>query len=131
MVGTKDKMQRRVYVLPTDLVERIVEIQKDQGFSSEVDVVRWLLEDAVWRHDTADTILARYRERIISGYSAIDAAKECLIGHPKISNFSIGHGAGISIEIQNYGKFALDMQGRVTKVGEDGSETEYLPPVRG
>lgn len=83
-----DKTQRRVYVLPTELVERIGAFQSELGLASEVEAARRLLDEALKRRDTFDTITGRLIAQIKKVRSLRDAAKEILVDHPLVTQLS-------------------------------------------
>lgn len=84
MADGKDKAQRRVYVLPNDLVERIVAYQEAMGISSEVEAARRLLDEALMRRDDWRSIARRFKERLKETRVLSDIAKDVLIGHPLV-----------------------------------------------
>lgn len=88
MADDKEKTQRRVYVLPTDLVERIVAYQNDMGLQSEVEAARRLLDEALKRRDDWRTIARRFLERLKDTRVLPDIAKDVLIGHPMVQQVS-------------------------------------------
>lgn len=79
------KTQRRVYVLPTELVERIVAYQQEVGISSEVEAARRLLDEGLKHHDTGLSITRRFQDRLKDTRLLADVAKDVLIGHPLLS----------------------------------------------
>ena len=81
---------RRVYALPQDLIERIVEFQRDKGYQSEVEAVRRLLDDALKYRDTTDKIVSRFMARLRSMRITSEVAKDILVAHPLISTLSFG-----------------------------------------
>ena len=76
--------QRRVYALPTEMVDRIVEYQKEKGFQSEVEAVRRLLDEALKSRDTPTKIVNRFLARLEVHRVAAEAAKDVLVGHPMV-----------------------------------------------
>ncbi|RUW85128.1 hypothetical protein [Mesorhizobium sp. M1E.F.Ca.ET.063.01.1.1] len=90
MADDKAKTQRRVYVLPVELVDRITAYQTDMGLPSEVDAARKLLDDALNRRDTAQSITRRFQERLKDTRVLADVARDVLIGHPLLSTLSMG-----------------------------------------
>ena len=85
MADGNGKTQRRVYVLPTELVERIVAHQQEMGISSEVETARRLLDEGLKQHDTALSITCRFQDRLKDTRLLADVAKDVLIGHPQLS----------------------------------------------
>ena len=80
-----DKTQRRVYVLPNDLVERIIAYQNELGLSSEVEAARRLLDEALLSRDTIVSIVSRVIAQLKAVRSLREAAKEVLAGHPLVT----------------------------------------------
>jgi hypothetical protein len=81
---------RRVYALPQDLVDRIVEFQREKGYPSEVEAVRRLLDEALKYRDTTDKIVSRFMSRLRSMRITSEVAKDVLVAHPLISTLSFG-----------------------------------------
>ena len=86
MADDNSKGQRRVYVLPRDLVERIDAFQKAMGMQSEVEAVRHLLDEALKHRDSAVEIIQRFCLKMKHTKILSDIAKDVLVGHPKISS---------------------------------------------
>lgn len=86
MADVKEKAQRRVYVLPNDLVERIVAYQEAMGISSEVEAARRLLDEALMRRDDWRSITRRFKEKLAETRVLSDIAKDVLIGHPLVNS---------------------------------------------
>lgn len=110
MSDDKEKTQRRVYVLPTDLVERIVAYQNDMGLPSEVEAARRLLDEALMSRDDWRAITNRFLERLKETRVMSDIAKDVLIGHPLVSQVRMEPGiikfdltSGETVEITNNG----------------------------
>lgn len=80
--------QRRVYQLPAELVERIVEFQKEKGLPSEVEAVRRLLDDALKSRDDLDRIVNRFLGKLKYARIASEVAKDVLVGHPLVASLS-------------------------------------------
>ena len=135
MATDKEGTHRRVYVLPNELVERIVAYQSDMGFSSEVEAARRLLDDALKHRDDPLTIARRFQERLKETRMMADIAKDVLIGHPLVK--SIGQETGIiqftlvsgdGGEIWQDGTAHLkDKYGNVLHLTKDGEEDKDIP----
>ena len=109
-----DKGQRRVYVLPNELVERISEFQKELGLSSEVEAVRRLLDGALKSRDTVERIVSRLAAQYKLVKSVRDAAKEVLIDHPLVTNIRFPENSlefdlkdGHTVEFHYWGKATI------------------------
>lgn len=110
MADDKEKTQRRVYVLPTELVERIVAYQQDMGLPSEVEAARRLLDEALMSRDDWRAITNRFLEKLKETRVMSDIAKDVLIGHPLVSQVRMEPGlikfdltSGETVEITNNG----------------------------
>lgn len=105
--------QRRVYALPAEMVERIVEFQKDKGLPSEVEAVRRLLDEALQHRDNLEKIINRYVVKLSTLKIASEAAKEVLVGHPLVEKIQFDRDS-ITFELRD---------GWVTKITEKGEVT--------
>ncbi|HML91574.1 hypothetical protein [Methyloceanibacter sp.] len=84
MEEAKEKTQRRVYALPTELVERIVAYQEALGLASEVEAARRLLDEALKSRDDYQTIVERFRSRLAEVRILTEVAKDVIVGHPLV-----------------------------------------------
>lgn len=89
-VDKSDTSQRRVYVLPTELVERIVAYQNEMQLQSEVEAARRLLDGALKSRDTSYLIMRRFQERLKGEKILTDIARDVLMGHPLITQITMG-----------------------------------------
>lgn len=81
--------KRRVYELPNELVERIVEFQTARSLPSEVEAVRRLLDMALKSRDTIETLVGRYLNALSTpGIEPGEAAGVVLSGHPLVRQIS-------------------------------------------
>ncbi|GCD73996.1 hypothetical protein NBRC3299_0288 [Acetobacter pasteurianus NBRC 3299] len=88
-MADKDGMERRVYLLPEELVDRIKAYQSANGIPYEVEAVRRLLNDALQSRDTIDNIM-----RLISDYFKKDSdlrsiASSVLSSHILVTQINI------------------------------------------
>lgn len=88
MSKEKEATHRRVYVLPQELVDRIVEFQKEKGYPSEVEAVRKLLDEALLHRDGSDSIIRRFKSRLSTLKMPAEVSKDVLVGHPLITDIS-------------------------------------------
>ncbi|MDG4908443.1 hypothetical protein P9228_18625 [Mesorhizobium sp. WSM4898] len=93
MAADKESTQRRVYVLPTELVDRITKFQADMQLPSEVEAARRLLDEALKHRDDAEAITRRFLDRLKETRMMSDIAKDVLVGHPLISSLKINPGS--------------------------------------
>lgn len=128
MADDKEKTQRRVYVLPTELVERIVAYQNDMGLPSEVEAARRLLDEALKYRDDWITIARRFQAKLKETRFLTDIAKEVLMGHPLVSDIGIKGGritfdlvTGEHLNATETGEvYVRDKHGRETFLDKDG-----------
>ncbi|RAK27086.1 hypothetical protein C7374_11180 [Falsochrobactrum ovis] len=88
MSKDKEATLRRVYVLPQELVDRIVQFQKEKGYPSEVEAVRKLLDEALLYRDSPDTIIKRFTSRLTTLKMPSEVSKDVLVGHPLVTKIS-------------------------------------------
>ncbi|WP_137392265.1 hypothetical protein [Rhodoligotrophos defluvii] len=112
MAPSKEQTQRRVYVLPTELVDRIVAFQAEKGFPSEVEAVRKLLDEALKSRDTDKTIIRRFLYRLEKLRLPTEVAKDVLVGHPLVTDLSFGRDH-IKFTISGYGVYRISELGQV------------------
>ncbi|MDX8438330.1 hypothetical protein [Mesorhizobium australafricanum] len=132
MAADKESTQRRVYVLPTELVERITKFQADMQLPSEVEAARRLLDEALKHRDDAEAITRRFIERLKETRMMSDIAKDVLVGHPlidqlKISTGSISFGmtTGDTVTVFQDGTASLvDRHKRSFSINSDGKKTD-------
>ena len=57
MASPTDDAQRKIYVLPKELADRIVSFQRRHRYPSEVEAVRYLLNKALLFSQTPDELM--------------------------------------------------------------------------
>lgn len=108
--------QRRVYALPTEMVDRIVEFQKEKGFQSEVEAVRRLLDEALKSRDTPTKIINRFLARLEVHRVAAEAARDILIGHPLVEGMRFQRDA-VVVNLTGAPEVTIHDDGRVEFYG--------------
>ena len=101
MASEKEKGQRRVYVLPAELLERVLAFQKETGLPSEVEAVRRLLDDALKSRDTYTTIAERFQAKLKEVRIMSDAVADVLARHPLISMISYMDDDKVQFKLRN------------------------------
>jgi len=132
MAADKESTQRRVYVLPTELVDRITKFQADMKLQSEVEAARRLLDEALKHRDDAEAIARRFLERLKETRMMSDIAKDVLVGHPLISSLKISTGSisfgmttGDQVTVFQDGTASLvDRHKRAFSINADGQKTD-------
>lgn len=79
---------RRVYALPQELADRIVEYQKEKGLPSEVEAARRLLDEALKSRDDMTKIINRFLSKLSTTRIASEVAKDVIVGHPLVESLS-------------------------------------------
>lgn len=124
MAGDKEKTQRRVYVLPTELVERIVAYQNEMGMQSEVEAARRLLDEALKSRDDWRSIARRFKEKLSETKVLTDIAKDVLMGHPLVTAIRI-QGDSIEFSLKGGEQVTVHDVGVIEAVDGDGDRMEF------
>jgi len=112
-VAEKEATERRVYVLPQELVERVRKYQRDTLISSEVEAVRRLLDTALQLRDDTQSILDKFHNRFSSEKDLRVLSRDILGVHPLVDSiqhtnysviFSLKNGDKASFTISGEGK---------------------------
>lgn len=103
--------KRRVYDLPTDLVDRITAFQRDKKLPSEVEAVRRLLDEALLHRDSAMSLLNRFSKRLKVDGMPASVAKDILVGHPLIEEIGFPDLSSVTFQMKGFGKFSIDDRG--------------------
>lgn len=124
-MADKDGMERRVYVLPADLVDRIKAYQSSQGIGSEVEAVRRLLDSALQMRDTAVDILNTLRSKHADEKDLRVLARDVLTNHTLVTKIIFGDDrVTFQIRAGEYG--AIDNKGHIFS----GEDPDYLGRVQ-
>lgn len=126
MAGDKEKTQRRVYVLPTELVDRIVAYQNEMGLQSEVEAVRRLLDDALKSRDDWRSIARRFKDRLSETRVLSDIAKDVLMGHPLVTQINM-HGDAIQFLLKTGESVTIHSVGVVEAYDENQNQIQFEP----
>jgi len=130
MTTGKEKTQRRVYVLPAELVERIVAYQNELGLGSEVEAARRLLDGALKSRDTYSTLIARFRSRLSETKIPAEIAKDVLVGHPLVLRISFSDDR-IEFAMKDGLNVTIWTDGRYVVKDEEDNQVDFGPkPVR-
>lgn len=111
-------IKRRVYDLPTELVERISAFQRERNLPSEVEAARRLLDMALKSRDTLESLIGRFLKVLESSPEPSDAAALVLVGHPLVKgvqfledsisfNFQKGTDDAIEVHAKNYNNISI------------------------
>lgn len=116
---------RRVYALPSEMVDRIVKFQQQKGLSSEVEAVRRLLDEALKSRDDLDTIINRLLAKLAQTKIASEAAREVLAGHPLVSSIEFNRDS-VSFVLKNSLTASVYENGYVRVPGPRGDGNEWV-----
>ena len=133
-MADKDGVERKVWLLPTELSERIKAYQASQGITSEVEAARRLLDSALQLRDTVPDILGKMKHRYAEEKDIRVLARDVLINHTLVTSVNFDDD-GVWFQ------FSDDTMGRFNKRGQafvgfrnegyngDISWTSYPPPA--
>jgi len=127
MADDKDRAQRRVYVLPNDLVDRVVAYQSAMGLPSEVEAVRRLLDSALQHRDTLPQILDRLRERFKTEKDLRILAAEVLMPHALITSVRFDSEGRLRFTMRGHGEGAMDERGNTFTTDFEGRRLYPYP----
>lgn len=96
----KEAAERRVYVLPAELVQRIRDYQEAQAIPSEVEAVRRLLDAALQMRDDVFSIITKLRTRSQTEKDLRILSRDVLATHPLVREIRIND-AGLTFKMQN------------------------------
>lgn len=85
----KPTTERRIHVLPVELLERIRAYQAENNIPSEVEAVRRLLSEALQARDTIDDLMKQVSAYFKHDRDLRNIAKEVLTGHARVNRLEI------------------------------------------
>lgn len=88
-MADKDGMERKVYLLPEDLVERIKAYQSDVGLPSEVEAARKLLSEALQARDSLDDVMRQAALYFMKDKDLRSLARDVLTRHILVTRVDI------------------------------------------
>jgi hypothetical protein len=126
MADGKEKTQRRVYVLPAELVDRILAFQIEVGLNSEVEAARRLLDDALKSRDTFRTLVTRFVSRLKETRIPAEIAKDVLVGHPLVQRIHFKDGQ-IEFGMKDGNEVQIWADGRYEVFDEQQNRVDFGP----
>lgn len=109
-MADKEGMERKVWLLPTELSDRIKAYQTDQSITSEVEAARRLLDAALQMRDSVYDLLTRLRARYMDEKDLRILARDLLVNHPLISTMSFEE-MSVTFELKNGDRGKLNKSG--------------------
>lgn len=89
-MADKDSMERKVFLLPVELVARLKVYQTESGIVSEVEAVRRLLDTALQMRDNVETILEKLEAKFEGEKDLRILATDILTRHPLVKGVQFG-----------------------------------------
>ena len=117
-MAEKDQVERRVYNLPLDLVERLRAFQVSQNIGSEAEAARRLLDAALQMRDDAIGILKTLKSKFIEEKDLRVLAGDVLAKHALVKAIRISD-IDIEFDLSNGEK------GRMTRSGETQIQNDF------
>ncbi|GBQ90930.1 hypothetical protein GCM10007866_18080 [Gluconobacter albidus] len=110
--GDKPATERRIHVLPVELLERVRSYQNDNSIASEVEAVRRLLSEALQARDTIDDLMKQVRAQFKKDRDFRTLARDILSGHILVKRMEIfDHDLRFVMRSGDAGK--IDRQGKL------------------
>lgn len=85
----KATTERRIHVLPVELLDRVRSYQTDNGIASEVEAVRRLLSEALQARDTIDDLMKQVRAQFKKDRDFRTLARDVLSSHILVKRIEI------------------------------------------
>ena len=128
-MANKDATERRVYVLPSELLDRIRAYQSANGIGSEVEAARRLLDAALQMRDTIEIILNKLGADYKVEQDIRVLARNNLVTHPLVETISIGENV-LEFKLRNGSRGSITTKG-VMQIGDsDGEYMQNYPPYQ-
>lgn len=122
----KDATERRVHVLPTELLERIRAYQTASGIPSEVEAVRRLLDSALQMRDSVTDILDRVSVKYKDEMDFRVLARDVLVSHILVQDISISDFT-LEFKLKNGARGSIDGFGSMQVARSEGDLLEEYP----
>ena len=124
-MADKDGMERKVYLLPTELVGRIRAYQEEQNISSEVEAARRLLNEALQLRDNIEDILVQVKSRWVQDKDLRVINREILSNHALVEVIRVTD-IELNFMLRNKDTGSIDRHGRLRKGTGDDQGFGYL-----
>jgi hypothetical protein len=124
-MADKEEMERRIYVLPKEMLTRLRAYQAAQGITSEVEAVRRLLDSALQMRDTEVDILLKLKSRFMHERDLRVLTREVLASHALVTQIIL-EDTSVTFRIRSgiFGK--IDTRGRIFS----GDDVEYMQEIK-
>lgn len=125
-MAERETNERRVYVLPAELVDRLKGYQTRNGITSEVEAVRRLLDTALQMRDTVTDILNKLSDRFNEEKELRMLARDVLAGHILVKEVRFDDKA-VAFRVADGELGRIDHEGKIFT--GSGFEWEHWDPV--
>jgi len=120
----KDGTERRVYMLPAGLLERLRAYQVSQGITSEAEAARRLLDTALQMRDTVADILNTLETRFVEEKDLRVLASEVLAKHFLVSEVSFKE-SDVSFKLRNGERGQITASGSLYSSPADAMDDDW------
>jgi len=120
----KDGTERRVYMLPAGLLERLRAYQVSQGIASEAEAARRLLDAALQRRDTVADILNTLETKFAEERDLRVLASDVLSRHALVTGI-IFNGSDVSFRLANGERGQISSTGKLYYAEPDTREDDW------
>jgi hypothetical protein len=124
-MADKEGVERKVWLLPTELSDRIKAYQMSQGITSEVEAARRLLDAALQLRDTVPDILRKLKDRFAEEKDLRVLARDILVAHTLVNTVHFDED-GMWFRFKDGGLGRLDKRGRAF-TGDDDNQYNGEP----
>lgn len=118
--GDKPATERRIHVLPVELLERVRSYQNDNAIASEVEAVRRLLSEALQARDSIDDLMKQVRAQFKKDRDFRTLARDVLSSHILVKRMEIAD-LDLRFVMRNGDSGKIDRQGK-TQTGQADEE---------
>lgn len=117
--------QRRVYVLPDELLQRVMDFAMEKGLASESEAVRRLLDEALRKRETYREIIERMVRRMSEVPTIAEAAQDVLAAHPLIRHLRYEEDDGVKFGLRDGMEIEIDGNRHVAIRDAEGSRVPW------
>lgn len=129
-MAEKETVERRVYNLPTELLERLRAYANDMGITSETEAARRLLDSALQMRDTVASILRQLKSRYKEERDLRVLARDVLVNHSLVKSVMFKEGGAIEFALTSDEWGKMERDGRTyTGDGRNDDWDIYPPPA--
>lgn len=128
-VERKDTIERRVYNLPADLLERLRAYQVSQGIPSEVEAARRLLHTALQMRDSVTDILSTVDAKLADEKDLRVLAGDVLSKHILVDRIRFGKGLVVFV-MENGDRGMIQESGTLFYANSGDRDDDWTPYKR-